>query len=102
VLRLKQCEIVTSYFNSATPKNHGDTVLNKRDIREIPSEEIPDCVGIIGEPPCKSWSEAGSQLFLDYVRILKDKQPLFFVAENVSRKVVLITYLLALYLKLNL
>ncbi len=42
-------------------KNHVDTVLDKRDIREIPSEEIPDCVGIIGGPPCQSWSEAGSQ-----------------------------------------
>ncbi len=74
-------------------KNHVDTILDKRDIRDIPSEEIPDCVGIIGGPPCQSWSEAGSQrgindergqLFLDYVRILKDKQPLFFLAENVS------------------
>ena len=74
-------------------KNHLDTVLDRRDIREILSAEIPECVGIIGGPPCQSWSEAGSQrgindergkLFLDYVRILKDKQPLFFLAENVS------------------
>lgn len=73
--------------------NHPDTVLVKRDIREISSSEIPDCVGIIGGPPCQSWSEAGTQrgidddrgrLFLEYVRILKDKQPLFFLAENVS------------------
>jgi DNA (cytosine-5)-methyltransferase 1 len=74
-------------------KNHLDTVLDKRDIKKISSAEIPDCVGIIGGPPCQSWSEAGSQrginddrgkLFLEYVRILKDKQPLFFLAENVS------------------
>lgn len=74
-------------------KNHLDTVLDRRDIREISSREIPDCIGIIGGPPCQSWSEAGSQrgindergkLFLEYVRILKDKQPLFFLAENVS------------------
>jgi DNA (cytosine-5)-methyltransferase 1 len=73
--------------------NHSNTVLDKRDIRTIKSNEIPDCVGIIGGPPCQSWSEAGSQrgihdergrLFLEYVRILKDKQPLFFLAENVS------------------
>src|SRR5919199_169512 len=73
--------------------NHPDTLLDKRDIREISSAEIPDCVGIIGGPPCQSWSEAGTQrgidddrgrLFLEYVRILKDKQPLFFLAENVS------------------
>lgn len=73
--------------------NHKETYLDKRDIRQISSEEIPDCIGIIGGPPCQSWSEAGSQrglkddrgkLFLEYIRILKDKQPLFFLAENVS------------------
>jgi DNA (cytosine-5)-methyltransferase 1 len=73
--------------------NHLDTVLDRRDIRDISSKEIPDCFGIIGGPPCQSWSEAGKQkgieddrgqLFLDYIRILRDKQPLFFLAENVS------------------
>lgn len=73
--------------------NHRETFLDKRDIRQISSEEIPDCIGIIGGPPCQSWSEAGTQrgidddrgkLFLEYVRILKDKQPQFFLAENVS------------------
>jgi len=74
-------------------KNHQNTFLDKRDVRKISSNEIPDCTGIIGGPPCQSWSEAGSQkgiedprgkLFLEYTRILKDKQPLFFLAENVS------------------
>ena len=73
--------------------NHRQTELNKRDIRSIASEDIPDCIGMIGGSPCQSWSEAGIQrglddergkLFLEYVRILKDKQPLFFLAENVS------------------
>ncbi len=74
-------------------QNHFTTFLDKRDIRKIDCQEIPDCVGIIGGPPCQSWSEAGTQrgindergqLFSDYVRILQDKQPLFFLAENVS------------------
>jgi DNA (cytosine-5)-methyltransferase 1 len=73
--------------------NHPDTFLERRDIRKIASSEIPDCIGIIGGPPCQSWSEGGSQrgidddrgkLFLEYVRILKHKQPRFFLAENVS------------------
>lgn len=73
-------------------KNH-NLVLNKKDIQDIEIEEIPDCDGIIGGPPCQSWSAAGNlrgiedergQLFFEYVRILKAKQPLFFVAENVS------------------
>lgn len=72
-------------------KNHS-AFLDKRDIRYIKSSEIPDCDGIIGGPPCQSWSEAGKmkgfedargQLFFEFIRILKDKQPKFFVAENV-------------------
>lgn len=74
-------------------KNHPTTFLDKRSITEIRSHEIPDCDGIIGGPPCQSWSEAGAlrgiddhrgQLFFDFIRILKDKSPLFFLAENVS------------------
>jgi len=66
--------------------------LDKRDIREIQSFEVPDCDGIIGGPPCQSWSEAGAlrgihdsrgQLFFDYIRILREKKPKFFLAENV-------------------
>lgn len=73
-------------------KNHTAPLI-KEDIRKIKSEDIPECDGVIGGPPCQSWSEAGSlkgiedkrgQLFYDFIRILKDKQPKFFVAENVS------------------
>lgn len=73
-------------------KNH-ETFLDKRDIRDIKSDEIPECDGVIGGPPCQSWSEAGAlkgikdkrgQLFYEYIRVLRDKKPLFFVAENVS------------------
>ncbi|PIG91345.1 DNA cytosine methyltransferase [Gloeocapsopsis sp. IPPAS B-1203] len=74
-------------------KNHVNTFLEKRNIKNIFYADIPDCLGIIGGPPCQSWSEAGNQagisdergqLFLDYIQILKVKQPLFFLAENVS------------------
>jgi len=74
-------------------KNHPSTYLDKRSITNIPSNEVPECDGIIGGPPCQSWSEAGSlrgindkrgKLFFDFIRILADKQPLFFLAENVS------------------
>lgn len=73
--------------------NFTEAVLDKRSIVDIPSKEIPEAVGIIGGPPCQSWSEAGAhrgindhrgQLFYEYIRILKDKEPLFFLAENVS------------------
>lgn len=74
-------------------KNHKNTVLDKRSIVDIPSNEVPDCDGIIGGPPCQSWSAAGSkkgiadkrgQLFYEFMRILADKKPKFFLAENVS------------------
>jgi len=69
------------------------TKLDKRSIVDVKSSEIPDADGIIGGPPCQSWSEAGAgrgikdkrgQLFHDYIRLLKKKQPKFFLAENVS------------------
>lgn len=74
-------------------KNHPNTVLDRRSIVDIPSDEVPECDGIIGGPPCQSWSEAGAlrgikdkrgQLFFDFIRILEAKQPKFFLAENVS------------------
>ena len=74
--------------------NHPKTKLIKGDIRNTKESDFPDEVdGIIGGPPCQSWSEAGAlrginddrgKLFFDYIRILKDKQPKFFLAENVS------------------
>ena len=73
--------------------NHPKTILDKRDITYIPAHEIPNCDGIIGGPPCQSWSQAGltkgiqdirGQLIYEFIRIVKEKQPRFFVMENVS------------------
>lgn len=74
-------------------KNFPNTKLEKRSIVDVSSRDIPDAIGLIGGPPCQSWSEAGKlggisdkrgQLFFDFIRILRDKKPLFFLAENVS------------------
>lgn len=74
-------------------KNHPHTKLDRRSIVNIPADDVPDCEGIIGGPPCQSWSAAGAlkgiadkrgQLFYDFIRILEAKQPKFFLAENVS------------------
>lgn len=78
--------------------NHPNTTLIEGDVRKINKEDIAQYLdgevdGIIGGPPCQSWSEAGSlkgiedergQLFFDYIRILKEFKPKFFLAENVS------------------
>lgn len=73
--------------------NHPNTFLCKKDIRILQTDEIPDCDGFIGGPPCQAWSEGGKQLglnddrgklFLDYLRIIKEKHPKFFIIENVK------------------
>ena len=74
--------------------NHPKTKLLKEDIRKLDTKVFPNEIdGIIGGPPCQSWSEAGSlkgieddrgKLFYEYIRILKNVQPKFFLAENVS------------------
>lgn len=74
--------------------NHPKSNLITQDVRKVSVDFFPNDVdGIIGGPPCQSWSEAGAQrgihdsrgkLFFDYIRILNAKQPKFFLAENVS------------------
>ena len=78
-------------------KNHPNTHLIEGDIRQVTKEDILPFItgevdGIIGGPPCQSWSEAGAlkgiedargQLFYDYIRILREFKPKFFLAENV-------------------
>ncbi len=74
--------------------NHPNTKLIEGDIRNLPEEVFEGEIdGIIGGPPCQSWSEAGAlrgikdargMLFYEYIRILRTKQPKFFLAENVS------------------
>ena len=72
--------------------NHPKTQLCTFDIRKIRAENIPDGDGIIGGPPCQSWSLGGKSLGIeddrgklvyDYIRIVKDKKPKFFIMENV-------------------
>lgn len=74
--------------------NFPNVELIEGDIRNLEANMFPINVdGIIGGPPCQSWSEGGAkrgfsdprgQLFMEYIRILETTQPLFFVAENVS------------------
>ena len=60
----------------------------------LPSAGVNGAIaGLLGGPPCQSWSEAGArrgsedprgQLFYEYIRILRLLKPAFFLAENVS------------------
>jgi len=61
-------------------------------IEDIPSEEIPGCDVVVGGFPCQGFSVANwtrktedprNRLYLEMCRVVRDKQPRFFVAENV-------------------
>lgn len=76
-------------------KNFGITPDN-RDIREIKSEELPDFDILTGGFPCQSFSivaqnpkrlgvkDDRGKLFFEMCRILRDKKPKCFIAENVK------------------
>lgn len=73
-------------------ENIGDHIVLD-DIRNINSSNIPDHDILIGGFPCQGFSVANTArsekdsrntLYLEFVRILKDKNPDFFVAENVK------------------
>ena len=74
-------------------KNIGDHIICG-DITKIKSSEIPDNFDVLlGGFPCQGFSIANSKrnmgdsrnfLYLEMLRIIKDKKPKFFVAENVK------------------
>jgi DNA (cytosine-5)-methyltransferase 1 len=78
----------TYKYNFPRTKHLEDSIVN------IGKEHINEKIdGIIGGPPCQSWSEAGAQrgiddprgkLFYEYVRIIDIFKPKFFLAENVQ------------------
>jgi DNA (cytosine-5)-methyltransferase 1 len=68
-------------------------LCDTRDIRTVPTSEIPDHDLLVGGFPCQAFSIAGKRrgfddtrgtLFFEIARILKDKQPKFFILENVK------------------
>jgi len=73
-------------------RNIGDHVI-LGDIRGVASKEVPDCDIVMGGFPCQGFSVANvsrreedsrNLLYLELLRIITDKQPIFFVAENVK------------------
>ena len=62
------------------------------DIEDVPAAKMPDGDVLIGGFPCQGFSRANlkrstsdrrNRLYLEFVRILEEKQPTYFVAENV-------------------
>ena len=63
------------------------------DICEVDTSEIPACDIVIGGFPCQSFSTVNptkdpfddrANLYKQMVRVIQDKQPLAFIAENVK------------------
>jgi DNA (cytosine-5)-methyltransferase 1 len=72
-------------------KNIGSHIELK-DIEEIDSEDIPKCDVVVGGFPCQGFSMANlgrskgderNKLYKHFLRVVRDKQPHYFLAENV-------------------
>lgn len=100
-LRKAGCNVDT-YFASeiepnaikVTQKNFPDT-KQLGDVQQVHATELPKIDLLIGGSPCQGFSNAGkrknfddprSRLFWEYVRILKETQPKYFLLENVVMK----------------
>lgn len=78
----------------ATYKHNLGNHIVLEDITKIPSEQIPDDFDVlVGGFPCQGFSIANTKrnmqdsrnfLYKELLRVLKDKQPNFFIAENVK------------------
>ena len=93
---------ITSYFASEVDKyaitvakaNYPDTV-HLGDVTKITAGDLPAVDLLIGGSPCQGFSWAGgrlafhdprSKLFFEFVRVLKECKPKYFLLENVNMK----------------
>ena len=73
-------------------KNLGNHIVCE-DISKIKTEDIPDCDLVMGGFPCQGFSVANTKrhvddernvLYKQLIRVISDKKPKFFLAENVK------------------
>lgn len=78
----------TYAFNHPKAKVINDDIRNVKSLKPLVKKDVD---GVIGGPPCQGFSLSGSRdpkdprnsLFMDFVRIVKELKPKFFVMENV-------------------
>lgn len=84
------CDI-DKFCREVYKKNYGITPFP--DVTQLKTETMPDFDVLCGGFPCQAFSHSGKQLgfndtrgtlFRDVARILKDKQPKYFLLENVK------------------
>jgi DNA (cytosine-5)-methyltransferase 3A len=85
---------VDKYAIQITQKNYPETI-QLGDIRDVDVNILPKIDLLIGGSPCTGFSNMGkglnfddpqSELFFEYVRILKECKPKYFLLENVRMK----------------
>lgn len=84
---------IDKFAIKVTQHNYPDT-KQIGDITKVKGEDLPKIDLIMGGSPCQSFSRAGdgsgfdgkSKLFWEYVRILKEVKPKYFLLENVKMK----------------
>jgi site-specific DNA-cytosine methylase len=75
-------------------KNYPDTI-QVGDVTKLTADSLPEIDLLIGGSPCQSFSTAArqkesglvkgeSQLFFEYLRVLKEVKPKYFILENVA------------------
>ena len=85
---------IDKYAIKVTQKNYPNTI-QLGDVCNIKCNELPKIDLLIGGSPCQGFSFAGKQLnfndprsklFFEFVRILKEVKPKYFLLENVKMK----------------
>jgi DNA (cytosine-5)-methyltransferase 3A len=85
---------IDKYAIQVAMENHPD-IIQLGDVKNIKSDDLPEIDLLIGGSPCQGFSVAGkrlnfndqrSQLFFEYVRLLKEVKPKYFLLENVRMK----------------
>lgn len=85
---------IDKYAIKVTQHNYPNTI-QLGDVTEVKSSDLPQIDLLIGGSPCQGFSFAGKQLnfddprsklFFEFVRLLKECKPKFFLLENVKMK----------------
>ena len=85
---------IDKYAIQVTQKNWPETI-QLGDVTQIKAKDLPKIDLILGGSPCQGFSFAGKQLafddprsalFFEFVRILKECEPKYFLLENVKMK----------------
>jgi DNA (cytosine-5)-methyltransferase 3A len=84
---------IDKYATQISQKNYPD-IIRLGDVCKITKEMVGEVDMIIGGSPCQSFSNAGNRtgfegksgLFYEFVRLVKEIQPKYFLLENVKMK----------------